>query len=172
LKLAGAEQRFTRGCCLNNIKKEGRRRNTVYALKKFSKLYGRLNMPELSIPLPPEDKLVLLPKNPGSLFVFWSFSSSRGDQFRAASLGAEVELRLFRADDKTQVSSSKAGWEKGGAYLAAPAHGGTYAAALYVLRGGEWERVLESNQAASPAAAGSAQDRAYASLEFHKRSST
>lgn len=127
-------------------------------------------MPELTIPLPTEDKLVLLPKNPDSLFVFWSFSASRAEMFQTSSAGSEIEVRLFRADDNSQVSVAKAQWDKFGAYLPAQRNGGLYSAALYVLRGGEWERVLESNQTAAPAAAGASEDRAYASLEFHKRS--
>ena len=54
-------------------------------------------------------------------------------------------------------------------YLPVPAQGKTYQASLYALRAGAWERLLESNQAAAPAAAGMAEDRAYASLEFHKK---
>lgn len=130
-----------------------------------------MTAPELSIALPPEDKLVLLPKNPGSLFAFWSFSAARGDLFRSSSLGGEVEVRLYRAEDKAQVFSARSSWEAGRAYLAVPPHGGAYQAALYVLRGGEWEKAVESNPVSAPAEAGSARDRAYASLEFHKRAS-
>lgn len=126
-------------------------------------------MPELSINLPAEDRLVLLPRNPGSCFVLWNFASGRADMFRSAVLGPEVELRLLRAEDRAQVFSARAPWGKGGAYLNTPPHGGNYYVALCALRGGEWEKILESNHAVSPAAAGSSQDRAYASLEFHKR---
>ena len=126
-------------------------------------------MPELSRPLPPEDRLVLLPKNPGTFFVFWQFSESRAESFRTASFSPEVELRLSYADDKTPASSHKAQWQAGRAYLPVPERGGNCEAALYALRSGVWERLLESNQAAAPAAAGMAEDRAYASLEFHKK---
>ncbi len=126
-------------------------------------------MPELSSPLPPEDCLVLLPKNPATFFVFWRFSAGRGEAFRLASFSPEIELRLFYAEDKTPASSHKAQWQAGRAYLPVPERGGNCEAALYALRNGAWERLLASNQAAAPAAAGMAGDRAYASLEFHKK---
>jgi hypothetical protein len=50
-----------------------------------------------------------------------------------------------------------------------PAQGRNYQASLYALRNGAWEKLLESNQAAAPGSAGSAGDRAYASMEFHKK---
>ncbi|OGS12497.1 MAG: hypothetical protein A2285_07515 [Elusimicrobia bacterium RIFOXYA12_FULL_57_11] len=126
-------------------------------------------MPQLSQELPAEDRLVLLPKNPGAFFVLWRFCASRVAAFRAAALAGEIELRLFSVDDKAQVSCLKAAWGAGKAYLTVPAQGGMYAVALYALRGGEWEKLLESNAAAAPSAAGMAEERAYASLEFHKR---
>ena len=126
-------------------------------------------MPELSKPLPSEDRLVLLPKNPGILFVFWQFSSGRAETFLSGALEPEVELRLAYADDNSPAAAHKAGWQAGRAYLAVPAQGRTYQAALYARRGGNWEKLLESNQAAAPSAAGQEQDRAYASLEFHKK---
>lgn len=126
-------------------------------------------MPELSRPLLPEDRLVLLPKNPGTFFVFWQFSESRAEAFRTASFSPEIELRLCYADDKTQASPHRAQWQAGRAYLPVPERGGNCEAALYGLRNGAWEKLLESNQAAAPAAAGMAEDRAYASLEFHKK---
>ncbi|HNW44535.1 MAG TPA: DUF4912 domain-containing protein [Elusimicrobiales bacterium] len=112
---------------------------------------------------------MLLPKNPGVFFVLWRFCASRSEAFGTSALGPEVELRLFCTDDKTQSSSRRAAWGAGGAYLDVPVQGKTYAAALYALRSGEWEKILESNSAAAPCAAGAAEERAYASLEFHKR---
>lgn len=126
-------------------------------------------MPELSTPPGPEDRLVLLPKNPGTFFIFWQFSGSRADAFRAAAFGPEIELRLSYADDRTAAASHRAQWQAGRAYLPVPERGGTCEAALYALRSGAWEKLLESNQASAPAAAGLASDRAYASLEFHKK---
>ena len=126
-------------------------------------------MPELSRPLPPEDRLVLLPKNPGIFFIFWQFSGCRADSFRTASFSPEIELRLYYAGGKTPVSSHKVPWQAGRAYLPAPERGGNCEAALYALRNGDWERLLDSNQAAAPAAAGMAEDLACASLEFHKK---
>lgn len=126
-------------------------------------------MPELSKPLPPEDKLVLLPKNPGTFFVFWQFSAARAEAFQAASFAPEVELRLAYSDDKAHAAAHKAPWQAGRAYLPVPERGGNCEAALYALRNGVWEKLLESNQAAAPVRAGAEADRAYASMEFHKR---
>lgn len=119
--------------------------------------------------LPAEDRLVLLPKNPGMFFVLWRFCASRMEAFRTGGMAGEVELRLFYTDDKAQAFSRKAAWDAGGAYLEVPLQGRNCSAALYALRGGEWEKLLESNSAAAPFAAGMDSDRAYASLEFHKR---
>jgi len=129
-------------------------------------------MPKLSHIFPAEDRLVLLPKNPGVFFVLWCFCASRAEAFRAAALGGEVELRLVYSDDKAPASSRKTAWDSGGAYLEVPAQGKNYTAALYALRGGEWEKLMESNSSPAPSAAGMAEERAYASLEFHKRGGT
>lgn len=126
-------------------------------------------MPELLRTLPPEDRLVLLPKNPGTFFVFWQFSAGREDAFSASSFAPEVELRLYYSDDKSHAASHKAPWQAGRAYLPVPERGGSCEAALYALRGGAWEKLLDSNPAFAPAAAGRESDRAYASMEFHKR---
>jgi len=126
-------------------------------------------MPKLSQMLPAEDRLVLLPKNPGAFFVLWRLGASRMEAFRSGSLGGEVELRLLYSDDKAHAFSRKAAWDAGGAYLEVPVQGGNYIAALYAQRGGEWEKLLDSNSAAAPSAAGMASERAYASLEFYKR---
>ncbi len=127
-------------------------------------------MPELARPLPPEDRLVLLPKNPGAFFVFWQFSESRLEAFRSASFSPEVELRLAYSDDKAHASIHKTVWNSGRAYLPVPERGGNCEAALYALRNGAWERLLESNQAAAPEPASGQDGRAYASMEFMKRS--
>ncbi len=126
-------------------------------------------MPELSKPLPAEDRMVLLPKNPGTCYVFWQFSSGRAEAFRAGAFAPEVELRLACVEDGSRSSVIKADWQAGRAYLPVPSQGRTYKAALCAQRGGAWEKILESNIKASPAAAGMAQERAYASLEFHKK---
>jgi hypothetical protein len=126
-------------------------------------------MPELSRPLPDEDRLVLLPKNPGAFFVFWQLSAGRAEAFRSGAFSQEIELRLVCVDDNAAASSLKAPWQAGRCYAAVPAQGRTYQASLYAFRNGAWEKLLGSNQAAAPAAAGMAEDRAYASLEFHKK---
>ena len=126
-------------------------------------------MPELSRPLPAEDRLVLLPKNPGAFFIFWQFSAGRCEAFRSGGFQAEVELRLACVDDNAITSTAKAAWQPGRCYAAVPAQGRNYQVFLYAFRNGAWEKLMESNQAAAPSAAGAAEDRAYASLEFHKK---
>jgi hypothetical protein len=126
-------------------------------------------MPELSRPLPAEDRLVLLPKNPGTYFVFWQLSASRGEAFRSGAFAPELEVRLVCVEDSSISDSRKCHWQPGRAYVPVPAQGKTFHALLYVLRNGAWEKLLESNIKASPSAAGQAEERAYASLEFHKR---
>lgn len=126
-------------------------------------------MPELERTLPAEDRLVLLPKNPGTFFVFWQFSESRADSFRSQVFAPEIELRLSYSEDKSHASAHKAQWQAGRAYLPVPERGGTCEAALYALRAGVWEKLLESNAAAAPAVAGPDSERACASMEFLKR---
>jgi len=126
-------------------------------------------MPELSKPLPAEDRMVLLPKNPGTFFVFWQLSASREDSFRSGAFSPEVEVRLLCSEDSSRAASRRCGWRPGRVYVAVPPPGGTFQASLFALRDGVWEKLLESNQAAAPSAAGRAEERAYASLEFHKR---
>lgn len=126
----------------------------------------------LTKPLPAEDRLVLLPKNPGTFFAFWGFSAARTEAFRSGAFQPEAELRLVYADDKSHAGSRRLPWQQLSSYVQVPAQGRVYEAALYAQRGGTWEKLLDSNQAAAPSAAGLAEERAYASLEFHKRVST
>lgn len=125
-------------------------------------------MPQLSTPLPAEDRLVLLPKNPGTFFIFWQFSAGRQEAFRSAAFAPEIELRLSGADDNSPAGTHRASWQAGRAYLPS-GRGGACAAALYALRNGAWEKLLESNPASAPVAADLASDRACASMEFLKR---
>ena len=126
-------------------------------------------MPGLSRPLPAEDRLVRLPKNPGLFFAFWQFSAGRAESFRGSVFAPEVELVLSAGADGPSSEPLKVRWEAGSAYLAIPRQGLNYTVSLFVVRNGARERLMESNSAAAPSAAGQPDDRAYASLEFHKR---
>ncbi|HAT71806.1 MAG TPA: hypothetical protein DCS63_03215 [Elusimicrobia bacterium] len=126
-------------------------------------------MAELSRTLPAEDRLVLLPKNPGLFFFFWQFSSGRAAAFLSGAFSPEIELRLVCPDGGGPSQPVRADWQTGRGYVPVPEQCKTCQAALYALRGGSWEKLLESNQASAPLAAGMAEDRAYASLEFHKK---
>lgn len=117
--------------------------------------------------LPAEDRLVLLPKNPGTFFVFWQFSEGREESFRSGGFAPELEIRLSTSADRSFVSSHKYPWQAGKAYVPAPEPGGNCEASLYVLRGGAWELMMTSNQVAAPQAA-QPDDMAYASMEFMK----
>ena len=123
-------------------------------------------MQHLALTLPAEDTLVLLPKNPGAFFAFWRFSPGKEQAFLASSFAPEVELRVFRSEDKSVFFQHRAAWSDGRAYLPVPDLGGTCEAALFALRNGEWERLLESNQVPAPEPADRCDDRARASMEF------
>ncbi len=125
-------------------------------------------MEQLALTLPAEDTLVLLPKNPGTFFAFWRFSAGRQEAFRSSAFAPEVELRVFRSEDRSVFFQHRAPWQDGRAYLPVPERGGLCEAALYALRNGEWERLLDSNQAPAPEAADRCDDRARASMEFMK----
>ncbi|MDA8132514.1 MAG: DUF4912 domain-containing protein [Elusimicrobia bacterium] len=125
-------------------------------------------MEQLALTLPAEDTLVLLPKNPGTFFAFWRFSSGKEEAFLSSAFAPEVELRVFRSEDKSVFFQHRVFWRAGRAYLPVPERGGACEAVLYALRNGEWERLLDSNQAAAPESADRCDDRARASMEFMK----
>ena len=103
-------------------------------------------MPELSRPLPAEDRLVLLPKNPGAFFVFWQFSAGRGGSSSAPRRWRPRSSCACCTPTTNAVASAhKAPWHAGRVYLPVPSQGRNYQAALYALRGGAWEKFLESN---------------------------
>ena len=115
-----------------------------------------------------QDKLVLLPRRPGSLFVFWEFSQSREQMFSSASLGPQVEIRLNRESDGAQVCAERVSSQKRSLYIEFEPLAGSYRAAFYVLRNGIWENIMESNPVSLPGVSEDVNNRCCASIEFHR----
>lgn len=103
---------------------------------------------------PSNDKAYLLPRNPGSVFVCWTWSRSRAEAFGARIYEPEILVRLSDVEDKASVVESTVKWDSGRLYMKPPAEGRTYAAAVYAFKkDGSQEKLLESNAAAAPVSA-------------------
>ena len=126
-------------------------------------------MYRLDIDIPHENRLAILPVSPGVFFALWDFSASRNGSFIGGELGGEVEVRLFSEQPDIPAVSSRFKWDSYGGYLNCEPKAGTFYAYVYAERGGEWEKLAESNRTQAPAPSVSVDERAYASLEFHKK---
>lgn len=121
------------------------------------------------INIPHENRLSLLPVCPGRFFVLWDFSNMRRESFSNGELANEIEIALLDMQNNTQIFSGKFKWYQFGVYIEHEPLPGTFYAVMYAFSGEEKERITQSNNVLSPTVSGSVDERAYASLEFHKK---
>lgn len=119
------------------------------------------------------DKVYLLPRNPSSVFVCWTWSRSRAAAFEAMAYEPEIIVRLSAVDDMALTAEVSARWNAGKLYMKPPAEGRTYTAAVYAgKKDGSREKLMESNAAATPVSAPrQALSAGYSSSEFFRRAS-
>ena len=116
------------------------------------------------------DRLVMLARNPASVFVFWQFCAHKAGSFRQGAYGPEIRVRLFYSEDKTPAGEAAFAWDALKAYLKPPLEGRTYFAALYAAKpGGAYEKLLESNSITLPVSSPLSADSTYSSAEFMKK---
>lgn len=116
------------------------------------------------------DRLVMLARNPASVFVFWQFCAHKAAAFRNGSYASEIKVRLFYGDDKTPAGEAAFAWDALKAYLKPPLEGRVYFAALYGVKpDGACEKLLESNSVTLPVSSPLAAGSTYASAEFMKK---
>jgi len=117
-----------------------------------------------------KDRLLMLARNPSSVFVFWQFCPNKAESFRRGVYGPEIRLRLFYSDDKTPAGEAVFSWDAFKAYLKPPIEGKSYFAALYAAKpGGACEKLLESNSMVLPVSSPLSAGSTYASAEFMKK---
>ena len=112
-----------------------------------------------------KDRLIMLARNPASVFVFWQFCVHKAESFRLGFYATEMRLCLFYGDDKTPAGEAAFAWDAFKAYLKPPLEGKAYFAALYGVKpDGAYEKLLESNlvilPVSTPLSAGSTADSA------------
>lgn len=117
-----------------------------------------------------KDRLLMLARNPASVFVFWQFCAHKAAAFREGSYAPEIRVRLFYSDDKTPAGEAAFAWDALKAYLKPPLEGKAYFAALYAAKsGGAYEKLLESNSITLPVSSPLSAGSTYASAEFMKK---
>ncbi|HAH32098.1 MAG TPA: hypothetical protein DCL44_07280 [Elusimicrobia bacterium] len=116
------------------------------------------------------DSLVMLARNPASVFVFWQFNPHKAAAFRDGSYAPEIKIRLFYAEDKTPAGEAAFAWDSLKAYLKPPLEGRVYFAALYGVKpDGACEKLLDSNSVTLPVSSPLAAGSTYSSAEFMKK---
>lgn len=127
--------------------------------------YGQENLKAME-----KDRLLMLARNPASVFVFWQFCAHKAAAFREGSYAPKIKVRLFYKDDKTPAGEAAFAWDAFKAYLKPPLEGKAYFAALYAAKPGEnYEKLLESNSITLPISSPLSADSTYASAEFMKK---
>lgn len=117
-----------------------------------------------------KDRLLMLARNPASVFIFWQFCSNKAGAFRQGVYGTEIRVRLFYSEDKTPAGDAAFSWDAFKAYLKPPLEGKAYFAALYAAKpGGDYEKLLESNSITMPVSSPLSAGSTYASAEFMKK---
>ena len=120
---------------------------------------------------PSNEKVYLLPRNPSTVFVCWTWSRSRAEAFEARVYEPEILIRLSSVEDKTQTAEVSVQWNAGKFYMKPPVEGRTYTAAVYARKkDGSHEKLLESNAAVMPVSAPrQALSAGYSSFEFFRK---
>lgn len=110
----------------------------------MDKTEEKIISPQTNISL--KDRLVILPKNPNSIFVFWQWTESRTGAFSSGELKEEIMIKLYYDEDKTLAGEYSFRWDRFKVYLKPPRQGKFYYAVAVVYAGKETaETAMESN---------------------------
>jgi len=97
-------------------------------------------------------RLVLFPRDPGTIFAYWEWTPQKTELFRNTLPKPNITLRLFDAEDKSQAADFTLSWDILKAYLNVPAPGKSYYAELLVKTSeGNFNTVTGSNIITMPA---------------------
>jgi|GEM_PF-848444 len=98
-----------------------------------------------------KDRLVLLPQNPGAMFVYWEWTAQRAALFEKGSLAPTVKFKLVYAENRAPALELDFDWKTFRAYVPPPEPGRYYQAFLQVNNSeGQVQTALESNVMLSP----------------------
>ena len=126
-------------------------------------------MSEKNIDVCSGEKLILLVRNPETLFVLWSFNETNERNFEKGIYARQVELRIFTLSESLPVLSFKFNFNDNKNYIQMPLKEGEYFASLYARNEkGEEMKLLESNVILAPAGKSKEVDYTYGS-QFFKR---
>ncbi|MDD4003740.1 MAG: DUF4912 domain-containing protein [Elusimicrobiaceae bacterium] len=92
------------------------------------------------------DRLIILPRGPQSMFVYWEWTAARSALFRAGKLDPAVKIRLFFAGANSPAAEYARPWDTLKMYIEPPQRGRQYYAMLEINSpGGGHHTHLNSN---------------------------
>lgn len=98
------------------------------------------------------DRLIILPRGPRSMLVYWEWTAVRAGLFRSGKLDCTVKIRLLYAGGNSPAAEYSCPWDGLKMYVQPPQTGRSYYAILEVLNsGGGHHTHLNSNTVLIPA---------------------
>ncbi len=121
--------------------------------------------------LPISERLVLLVKNPGKIFVFWHWTKAKTENFLHENFKKEIILKFYYAQERALACEKKLPWDKFKEYMDIPQKGKDYYASIHAeTSSGEIIQLMESNIITVPGLESEEVKDTYASGFFKKES--
>ncbi len=121
--------------------------------------------------LPISERLVLLVKNPGKIFVFWVWNKTKTENFLNKDFEKEVTLKFYYAQERSFACQKTLSWDKFKEYVDIPQKGKDYYAIMHIkTSSGEVIQMMESNTITVPGIESEEVKDTYASGFFKKES--
>ncbi|MFA6583447.1 MAG: DUF4912 domain-containing protein [Elusimicrobiaceae bacterium] len=97
------------------------------------------------------DRVIILPRSPLSMFIYWEWTALRTSLFKTGKLDATVKLKLLYADSNTLAVEYSKPWDTLKMYIQPPQAGRSYYALLEILNStGAHQTTLTSNTIVIP----------------------
>lgn len=126
-------------------------------------------MDNLNKTLPSTDRLVLLVKNPGKIFVFWVWNKAKTENFLNKKFKKDIVLKFYYAQERFFACQKILNWDKFKEYMDIPQKGRDYYATIHAqTSSGEDIQLIESNIITVPGLGSEEVKNTYASGFFKK----
>lgn len=128
-------------------------------------------MDNLNKTFPISERLVLLVKNPGKIFVFWNWDKTKTENFLNKNFKKEIILKFYYAQERSFACQKILNWDKLKEYMDIPQKGRDYYATIHAeTSSGEDIQLMESNTITVPGIDSEEVKDTYASGFFKKES--
>ncbi|MCG2725737.1 MAG: DUF4912 domain-containing protein [Elusimicrobia bacterium] len=117
------------------------------------------------------ERLVLLVKNPGKIFVFWRWNKAKTENFLNKDFKKDIILKFYYAQERSFACQKILSWNKFKEYVDIPQKGKNYYAVMHAqTSSGKDIQLLESNIISVPGTESAEVTNTYASGFFKKES--